>query len=624
MSLRLISNSLTALKPIDELWACPIEIALSIWLLSSQLRLAALAPAVVTVVFTGAAISVASKAGITQKAWLDKIQLRVAVTASLLRVMSSVKMTGLTETLKRKVDKLRDAEIDASFSFRVVLVKIVSLTFASTAMTPVASFGMYVLLQKYRGYAILDTAGALTTLALLQLLLAPVSILIDTLAGIMGAVGCFERIRNYLNTETRVDSRVYGSCQGTWTNYNYSGRLMRSLSSRRQGTMEMDGIYSSYDPSIRDSAVNDIYALGCSLQRRGAVTSRNRSSIQVHQASASWKDTAQPVLKDLNFKIPDGKLTMIIGPVGSGKSTLLHTLLGETRSNGGYIHVTFEDAAYCSQRPWISNTTVRQNILGGYEFDPGWYSSVVHACCLVKDLDQLPDGDLTSVGSNGTGLSGGQQMRVALARAIYSKKNTIIMDDVLSGLDSTTEEAVFSSVFSASGLLKKHNITVILATNAVHRLPDSDHIIVLDQNGTIAQQGSFRRLSSRPGYVSRLDLQKRPDNLFQQQEKFVFPGEVQKALGKSLPEIPTRDALTGDMSIYKYYIESFGWARWWILITICSFYGFGVVFPQAWVQWWAAYNVRHPGEKIGYYVGVYFLLGALAIVSLAASCGYVL
>jgi ATP-binding cassette subfamily C (CFTR/MRP) protein 1 len=590
------------------------------WLLSGQLRFAAFAPAVVTIIFTGAAISVASKAGITQKAWLDKIQSRVATTASLLHVMNSVKMTGLTEKLKLKINILRENELEASYSFRKVLVKIVVLSFSSTAMAPVASFGMYILLQIYQGYATLDIANALTTLALLQLLLAPVSILIDALAGIMGAVGCFERIRNYLKSDTRVDNRLHVTSQRAWT--NYPGRLMRNLSSRRQSAMELDEIRSLYDSPMRNSALRDIYVLGRS-QRRSTITSRYPSSAHIHEASVSWEDATKPILRDLNFTIPDGRLTMIIGPVGSGKSTLLHMLLGETRSSGGYVQVAFQDAAYCSQRPWISNTTVRQNILGGYGFDPWWYSTVLAACCLTKDLEQLPHGDLTSAGSNGAGLSGGQQMRISLARAIYSKKKTMVMDDVLSGLDATTEEAVFSSVFSSHGLLKQHNVTVILATNAVHRLADSDQIIVLNQKGTIAEQGSFGQLSSRPGYVSKLDLHQRLDGLAKQGEKSLFANETQEALAKALPDVNAHDASTGDLSVYKYYIESFGWVRWWIFIAICSFYGFGVVFPQAWVRWWAADNIQHPGQKAGYYAGIYLLLGTLTILSLAASCGYV-
>lgn len=261
-------------------------------------------------------------------------------------------------------------------------------------------------------------------------------------------------------------------------------------------------------------------------------------------ASVSWDDVSQPILKDLNFTITDAKLTMIIGLVGSGKTTLLHMLLGETRRNSGCIQVTFQDATHCSQRPRISNTALRQKIMRGYNYDPAWYSEVVSYCCLKKDLEQLPEGDLTMAGSNGVGLGGDQQVRISLARAIYSKKKIMVMDDVLSGPDLPTEEAVFLSVFSLLGLLKQLNVTVILATNAVHRLPNADHIIVLSQKRTIAEQASFRLISSRSGYASKLDLHQRQDGPSGQGVKSSYGDETQEALAKALRKsIPTTSLL---------------------------------------------------------------------------------
>ncbi|KAK7987123.1 hypothetical protein PG988_002111 [Apiospora saccharicola] len=627
----------TGFRAFHEMWACLIEIALSMWLLSGELRVAAVAPAVVIILFTGAAISVASSAGITQKAWLDKIQARVSATAALLGTMHSVKMTGLTKSLTRKITDMREDEIKASFSFRGVLVRIVVLTFASTALTPVASFGMYILLQMHRGYATLDPAIALTTLTLLQLLLAPVAILIDCLAGVMGAVGCFERIRLYLNSETRVDSRLHGTIQQQEQPRNIypSGSLLRSLSSSRRSEVDFGWRHSRYHfpPSPDLSlAVGEIYAMGF-LEQQGDFTpahKRNQSSISIHQASFGWKEKDKPILKDLSLNMPRGGLTIVIGPVGSGKSTLLQTLLGETKraGGGGYIQVAFEDAAYCQQRPWISNSTIRQNILGGFGFDPEWYATVLHACGLTHDLEQLPDNDTTKVGSNGTCLSGGQQTRIALARAIYSKKSTMIMDDILSSLDATTEEAVFQSLFSRNGLLKRHGVTVILATNAVHRLPDADHIVVLGRNGTSTEQGSYAELASCPGgYLSKLDLQGRAEVGEGRRgrsgaEKLTVPLATHEALAKALPQLEVPDSFVGDVEVYKYYIRTFGWTRWWIFIAICSFYGFGVVFPHAWAQMWATHNAKHPGDRAGYYIGIYFMLGALTIVSLGASCAF--
>jgi ABC-type transport system involved in cytochrome bd biosynthesis fused ATPase/permease subunit len=103
---------------------------------------------------------------------------------------------------------------------------------------------------------------------------------------------------------------------------------------------------------------------------------------------------------------------MIVGPVGCGKSTLLRVLLGEVPEVSGIISTTFKNAAYCSQSPWITFGTVRQNIVGASQWDQKWYDTVIQACSLQADLQQLPSGDQTKVGVRGSRLSGGQQMRV--------------------------------------------------------------------------------------------------------------------------------------------------------------------------------------------------------------------
>lgn len=71
-------------------------------------------------------------------------------------------------------------------------------------------------------------------------------------------------------------------------------------------------------------------------------------------------------------------------------------------------------------------------------------------------------------------MSGGQKQRLALARAVYARKELVILDDVFSGLDAETEEQVFNRLFGAAGLFRQMNTAVLLVTHAVHRLPYSD------------------------------------------------------------------------------------------------------------------------------------------------------
>lgn len=112
---------------------------------------------------------------------------------------------------------------------------------------------------------------------------------------------------------------------------------------------------------------------------------------------------------------PTGNLVTIVGPVGSGKSTFLKGLAGETPVVQGNLFIKYPHLAFCEQTPWLTNGTIRDNIIGERPLstlDGEWYSTVVKACGLDLDLKRMPAGDETLVGSNGAKLSGGQKQRV--------------------------------------------------------------------------------------------------------------------------------------------------------------------------------------------------------------------
>ena len=118
------------------------------------------------------------------------------------------------------------------------------------------------------------------------------------------------------------------------------------------------------------------------------------------------------ILHNITLDFPKGQTTVITGPVGCGKSSLLKALIGEAEISQGSFFSTWSSVAYCPQSPWITRGTVRDNIVGMSAWDPAWYETVKYACDLMKDLEDLPDGDLTLTGNRGSNLSGGQQTRV--------------------------------------------------------------------------------------------------------------------------------------------------------------------------------------------------------------------
>ncbi|KAI3057397.1 hypothetical protein CBS147352_1895 [Aspergillus niger] len=644
----------SGLRTFPELWASLIQMGIAIWLLAGMLNLAVLGASAVAVVSTGLAIWVATGAGIAQKAWLDQIQSRVAATASMLGVMKAVKMTGLTQVLGDKIRQLREEEVKASSTFRLILVKLVTLSNVSEAMNPVAAFGLYILLQRFQGYAIMDTELVLTSLVLLQLLLVPLAMLIDSLAGFVGALGCFRRIQDYLGQETKVDGESTRAATGgssssseveslarrdrrrtipslvlptievaefrfSWLLADYSGEQGRA--SRFLG--EERGVGGGGNgPGNAGRVVSGVGSMRSARSRRRRIVPA--PVIEFKKVSAGWKD-GMVVLQDMSFKVPRGQLTMIVGSVGSGKSTLLYTLLRETKVYAGSIIGSLDEAAFCSQSPWVINTTVQQNITGDFALDPRWYATVVQACALTLDLAQLPQGDQTIVGSSGIGLSGGQQVRISLARAIYSRKRTIVLDDILSGLDATTEKYIFSSLFGRHGLLARHGVTVILASHAVHFLPEADYILALGPKGTIVEQGTFTDLARRShgGYIRGLEVRERQAAHHKPQESSVtletIPDNESQAV---LPTMDSTEIPARDWSVYAYYVQCFGWPRMAFFIFISAIFGFVIVFSQVWAEWWGNHNTQHPNDKAGYYWGIYFVLGLMATLSLVTGCTF--
>ena len=94
-------------------------------------------------------------------------------------------------------------------------------------------------------------------------------------------------------------------------------------------------------------------------------------------------------LMDVSFRVKKGQLIAVVGSVGSGKSSLLSGLLGEMQLQQGKVRVCGK-IAYCDQRPWIMNTTVRDNILFGLEYDEARFDMALHASSLEDDIKVVP------------------------------------------------------------------------------------------------------------------------------------------------------------------------------------------------------------------------------------------
>ncbi|OAA40500.1 ABC transporter [Beauveria brongniartii RCEF 3172] len=143
--------------------------------------------------------------------------------------------------------------------------------------------------------------------------------------------------------------------------------------------------------------------------------------------------------------------------------------------------------------PWLQAGTIQGNFLFYNAYDEKRYRKVVGACCFNVDLEEMEHGDQTVIGSGAVALSGGQQARVALARALYSSASLLLLDDIFSALDTRTSLEHWNGVFCSDLLQKK---TVILVTQNTWIADEANVVIVMDN-------GRVQSVSRREGHVRK-------------------------------------------------------------------------------------------------------------------------
>ena len=236
-----------------------------------------------------------------------------------------------------------------------------------------------------------------------------------------------------------------------------------------------------------------------------------RRGIEFDQVTFSYTGTEMAAVSDVSLAFEAGKVNAIVGNSGAGKSTLIHLLCRLHDPDSGVVRADGTDLrefdlvswrariAFAGQDAELLSGSVRFNI--AYGVDSATDEAVEDAARVAQAHDfiqGLPGGYEAEVGPRGTRLSGGQRQRIALARAILTRPDILILDEATNAVDGVTEMTIQSAIERLPG-----DTTVLLVAHRLNTLKRAQHVVVMS-DGRVAQQGSPEELLAMPGPLADL------------------------------------------------------------------------------------------------------------------------
>ena len=236
----------------------------------------------------------------------------------------------------------------------------------------------------------------------------------------------------------------------------------------------------------------------------GPIEVRDGAKDIVFRSVSFSYDEANPVLKDVSFTIPAGRVTAIVGENGSGKSTIIKLLERFQDPSSGQILLGEDDFCDLNLYQWRQNVgylfqsgqtvkgSIRDNICYGLDREVS-DEELTGAAKLALAHDfimEKENGYDTQIGSFDSKLSGGELQRLAIARIILKKPQVLIMDEATSGIDVVNEAEVLQALRS---LMKDK--TVVMVSHDMELVRNADHIVVL-KDGVIEASGDYETVLS--------------------------------------------------------------------------------------------------------------------------------
>ncbi|XP_012273062.1 ATP-binding cassette sub-family C member Sur [Orussus abietinus] len=465
------------------IWAIPLKIAAIIGLLSLEMGVSAVVGAVCCLVMViPLQWYLGRRMMSNSKATAERSDARLRLVNEVLQGIRLVKLRAWESLFENRVKRTRDEELRLLDKDSIYGVLMAFLTYASSVLTALFTFGLYFWVEKRQ----LEAGSVFTSLALFSQLMVPLYVIPFVLPIIFEVRVSTKRLKDFLLLPEIVDILPEGKnnseespskTESTDKNDAEVGKVQSSSTFGALDDIDEEKDFHFHLLSGNDSSTDTEFERG-SYDTVFEKESDNRESILEMNGVFSCSSEEHQLIVD-ELAIPRGKLTLIVGRTGSGKTSLLLAMLGEIyRVRGKVDWAGNTKVAYVSQKPWLLNATLRDNILFGSELRPRRYRNVLQACALQPDVDILPGRDLTRIGEKGINLSGGQKQRVTIARAIYSDADVVILDDPLSALDQQVGRQIFDQAIQR--LLLERGRTVVMVTHKMELANVADQVVAME------------------------------------------------------------------------------------------------------------------------------------------------
>ncbi|ELW70759.1 ATP-binding cassette sub-family C member 8 [Tupaia chinensis] len=440
-----------------NLWAMPVQIVVGVILLYYILGVSALIGAAVIILLAPVQYFVATKLSQAQRSTLEYSNERLKQTNEMLRGIKLLKLYAWENIFRSRVEATRRKEMTSLRAFAIFTSISIFMNTAIPIAAVLITFVGHVSFFKEGDFS---PSVAFASLSLFHILVTPLFLLSSVVRSTVKALVSVQKLSEFLSSaEIREEHCAPREPvpQGQASKYQAVPlKVVNRKRPAREECRDLTGPLQRLAPSADGEADN------CCVQIIGGFF--------------TWTPDGLPTLSNITIRIPRGQLTMIVGQVGCGKSSLLLATLGEMQKVSGAVFWNSPDretvadsdvrkrgpVAYASQKPWLLNATVEENITFDSPFNKQRYKTVIEACSLQPDIDILPHGDQTQIGER---------------------------DDPFSALDVHLSDHLMQA--GILELLRDDRRTVVLVTHKLQYLPHADWIIAM-KDGTIQREGTLK------------------------------------------------------------------------------------------------------------------------------------